>query len=57
MGGLLGRGLEFGPSRLSDELSLSEDRRTLTLNLGVGNRLNDHVRVIVDAEINNTQEK
>jgi hypothetical protein len=52
MGGLFGRGLELGPSRLADEISLSKDRRTLTLNLGVGNRLNDHVRVIVDAEFN-----
>lgn len=50
-GGLFGRGLEFKPPRMADEISLSDDRRTLTLNLGVVNRLSDHVRVIVDAQI------
>ncbi|MEM7785600.1 MAG: FecR family protein [Planctomycetota bacterium] len=54
--GLFGRGLEFKPPRLADEISLSEDRKTLTLNLGVVDRLSDHVRVIVDAELNEAEE-
>lgn len=50
-GGLMGRGLEFKPPRMADEISISEDRMTLTLDLAVINRLSDHVRVIVDAEL------
>ena len=51
-GGLFGRGLELRPPRIADVVSLSEDRRTLTLDLFVVDRLSDHVRVIVDAELN-----
>lgn len=54
-GGMFGRGLEFGPSHMSDEISFSEDHRTLTLKLAVMDRLIDHVRVIVDAELINTK--
>lgn len=50
--GLLGRGLESRPPRLADEVSLSDDRRTVTVSLGVVDRLSDHVRVIVDAQLN-----
>ncbi|EMI55681.1 FecR family protein [Rhodopirellula sallentina] len=50
--GLFGRGLELGPPPIADSVSLSEDRRTLTLDLFVVDRLSDHVRVIVDAELN-----
>ncbi|MCC9655356.1 FecR domain-containing protein [Rhodopirellula halodulae] len=47
----LQQGLELKPSRLSDSITLSDDRRTLKLKLaGVGRR-GDQVRVIVDAAI------
>lgn len=48
------RGLELGPPRIADDVSLSEDGRTLTLKLVVFDRLTDHVRVIVDASIETT---
>lgn len=51
-GGLFRRGLELGPPPIADLVTLSDDRRTLTLDLFVVDRLNDHVRVIVDAELN-----
>ncbi|WP_236625726.1 hypothetical protein [Rhodopirellula baltica] len=34
---------------------MSDDRRTLTLDLFVVDRLNDHVRFIVDAELNSLE--
>lgn len=50
-GRLPGRGLELQPPRIADRVQLSEDRRTLTLDLFVVDRLSDHVRVIVDAAL------
>ena len=45
------RGLELNPSRTADVVSLSEDRRTVSLKLAVFNQFSDHVRVIVDASL------
>lgn len=50
-GRMPGRGLELQPPRIADRVQLSEDRRTLTLDLFVVDRLSDHVRVIVDAAL------
>ncbi|MEM1068062.1 MAG: FecR family protein [Planctomycetota bacterium] len=52
-----GRGLEERPPRLADIVSLSDDRCTLTLDLFVVNRLSDHVRVIVDANLHELAER
>ncbi|MEM9369295.1 MAG: FecR family protein [Planctomycetota bacterium] len=51
-----GRGLEERPPRLADKVSFSEDGRTLTLDLFVVNRLSDHVRVIIDARLNEPEQ-
>lgn len=54
-GGLFGRGLELWPPRIADVVTLSDDRHTLTLDLFVVDRLNDHVRVIVDAALDSAE--
>ena len=50
------RGLELSPPRTADVVSLSEDRRTLTLKLAVFNQFSDHVRVIVDASLSDVHD-
>lgn len=46
-----GQGLELDAKRVSDIITLSEDRRTIDLSLMSFGRRGDHVRVIVDASI------
>mgnify|MGYP003649336121 CR=1 FL=1 len=46
-----GQGLELDAKRISDTITLSEDRRTIDLSLMSFGRRGDHVRVIVDASI------
>lgn len=46
-----GQGLELDATRISDIITLSEDRRTIDLSLMSFGRRGDHVRVIVDASI------
>lgn len=45
------RGLEGSPPGIADDVSLSEDRHTVTLKLVASGRFSDHVRVIVDAAL------
>lgn len=45
------RGLELTQSRTADVISLSEDGRTVSLKLAVFNQFSDHVRVVVDASL------
>ena len=40
--------LELGNTRISDDFTLSDDRRTVELNLISAGQRVDHVRVIVD---------
>lgn len=51
MGPGMARGLELKLPHHADVVSLSEDRRTVTLKLVVLDRLSDHVRVIVEATL------
>lgn len=50
------RGLELSQSRTADVVSLSEDRHTLTLKLAVFDQFSDHVRVIVDASLDDVED-
>lgn len=49
------RGLELRPQRTADFVSLSDDHHTLTLKLAVFDQFSDHVRVIVDASLSDTE--
>ena len=50
----MGRSLELEGMRISDRVSLSEDRRTVELDLAAIGKLSDHVRVIVDRPLPGT---
>ncbi len=50
------RGLELIQLRTADVVSLNEDRHTLTLKLAVFDQFSNHVRVIVDASLDDVED-